>query len=244
MTIEISIKTDKFHDKQKHGNVFPDLRSSPVDNIGQADDQRLASMFASDTDSFFNRTNNDILNVSIAMLSGTDHYNLNSENDLLSADQVDPAISRLQDELDTLSGIPNDQLSAADQAQIVFLQRKINSINQKVLSQEELATAGFPDANIDEANNFNPDFGADSISWRYAPSASPSRASVQDNVTNASKHPNLSYPFNIVNNDGTINYNKNESFVTDITATNNFGSNDTGANRSKPDIVTVLSKYN
>lgn len=244
MAIEISIKTDKIHDKQKHGNVFPDLRSSPTNDIGQADDQRLASMFASDVDSFFNRTNNDILNVSIAMLSGTDYYNLNDQNDLLSANQVNPAISRLQGELDTLNAIPNNQLSAADQAQIVFLQQKINSINQKVLSQEELNDAGFIDANINEANNFNPDFGAGSISWRYSPNASASRALSQDNVTNASKHPNLSYPFNIVNNNGTINYDKNESFNSDITATDNFGSNDTGANRTRPDIVKVLSKYN
>ena len=244
MTIDINIRIDTT-EKEKHGNVFPELRAAPGEDMGQADDQRLNSMFGTDNDSFFNTTTNDAISVALSMMSGTEHYNLDLENDMITFGEVNSLISSLNQQIRDLDKA--NPTSAEVELRNQLIQKK-----SKIMQNINLADETYGELNqndLTEDDNYNPDFSQNSIAWRYKKESfdANNKAGRQDNITISSKYPNLNYPMNIINQDsGSLNYDKDTAYPADIRANGNslWGSNQpTNQNKVNSDLYNLIRKY-
>jgi hypothetical protein len=242
MTIDIPIRTSNNNDKEKHGNVFPSLRVSPAnpgEEMGQADDARLNALFGTEEDSFFNRFTNSLGLVAVAALSGQDHYRMGGENDTFVYDGNSAMASKLASDL----RIAN---SNRDAEKVRIINLKIAKLKESTFQEDETQTEFNPN-NPAEDENFNPDFSASSVSWRYTDTSSNrlnDKSKHNDNV-GENKYPNLSYPMIATSSDtGNINLEQNVDYNDDQPENNNFGSNtQTRHDKNVTDMFRILNRY-
>lgn len=246
-TISISIKNNKLSDKEKHGIVYPELRSAPAigDTLGNANDQNLNKMFGSEVSSFYNRDRNSIASVALSYFSGMEHYNL-GENDLFSIDpESNPLIIRLRQKKDD---IDQDNILTDEQKEEYksIIDKQISEILLSVNDNNEESLGDRIDAEgntLPEEDNFNPDFAESTIRWRYISSDVDLNRST-DGVSGRS-HPNISFPMHAINNDtGVFNLETSIAAPAVSGKDNNFGTGrGQDLSREAADINKVVQKY-
>ena len=241
MSIDIPIRTSNNNDKEKNGNVFPSLRVSPNpgEEMGQADDARLNALFGTEDDSFFNRSTNSLGLVAVAALSGQDHYKMGLANDTFVYDGNSAMASKLANER-LIASLNGD----AEKVRIIDL--KIAKLQESTFQEDETRTE-FDPLNPAEDENFNPDFSASSVSWRYTDTSTNrlnDRSINNDNVGEY-KYPNLSYPMIATSSDtGNINLEQDVDYIDDQPENNNFGSNtQTRHDKNVTDMFRILNRY-
>jgi len=241
MSIDIPIRTSNNNDKEKHGNVFPSLRVSPNpgEEMGQADDARLNALFGTEDDSFFNQSTNSLGLVAVAALSGQDHYKMGTANDTFVYHGNSSMVNNLIQQRDSA----NDN---GDAEKVRIINLKIAKLQESTFQEDETRTE-FDPQNPAEDENFNPDFSASSVSWRYADTSTNrlnDKSKNNDNV-GENKYPNLSYPMIATSSDtGNINLEQDVSYNDDQPENNNFGSNtQTRHDKNVTDMFRILNRY-
>lgn len=254
MTFNISkpIRNSNINDNQKHGTIYPDLRSSPAvgSEKGNANDQNLNKIFGTEESSFFNNKVNSTATVALSYFSGLQGYNKNPANDLIDGTgAVADIVVKLTQEISVIEGDASLTQPEKD-TQISYIQAKIDKISLNINDANEepevLDAQGNPE---NEENNFNPDFGLSSIRWRYSTAAeNPPINRSSDGINSATKYPNIAFPLTAVASDtGIVNLEANSSAPSIVPVTNNYQSDIDVALRaapgSKADITKIMSRY-
>ena len=253
MTFNISkpIRNSNINDNQKHGTIYPDLRSSPAagSEKGNANDQNLNKIFGTEESSFFNNKVNSTATVALSYFSGLQGYNKNPANDLIDGTgAVADIVVKLTQEISEIEGEASLSRQEKD-TQISYIQAKIDKISLNINDANEepvvLDDQGSPE---NEENNFNPDFGLSSIRWRYSTGAENHANRSDDGITSATKYPNIAFPLAAVASDtGIVNLEANSSAPSIVPVTNNYQTDINVALRAVPgsnaDITKIMSRY-
>lgn len=241
MTIDIAIRTNNINDKEKHGSVFPSLRASPKagEEMGQADDTRLNTLFGSDENSFFNTDTNSLGLVAVAALSGQDHYKMGTANDTFVYHGNSSMVINLIQQRDSAN-------ANGDAEKVRIIDLKIAKLRESTYREDETEIEFNPNNTLED-ENFNPDFSASSVSWRYVDTSANrlnDRSKDNDNV-GSEYYPNLSYPMIATSSDtGNINLEQDVDYIDDQPENNNFGSNtQTRHDKNVTDMFRILNRY-
>ena len=172
-----------------------------------------------------------------------EHYNL-GVNDLFS---INPLNNSLIASLEQKKREIDLDASLTDEQKEEYKLPIDNQINEILLSvndnNEELEVIDADGDVLPEEDNFNPDFAASTIRWRYN----------KDDITNdrskdgvfGKSHPNISFPMHAINNDdGVFDLEKQISAPAISEKTNNFGTGrGQDLSREAADITKVVQKY-
>lgn len=247
LSISKSLRTDNIVDNQKHGDIYPELRSAPVSGkeLGNANDQNLNKIFGSEEDSFFNTKVNSTASVALSYFSGLQHYDKNVANDLIALTDVSALTSKLDNDISVI----NSDVSLTDEEkaiQISLINDQLNKILLSVNDANEQLTeidSGTGDT-IEGEDNFNPDFGAASIRWRYSESGELPLNRSNDGINNRG-YPNIAFPMKAIDSDlGIVDLEAASDAPAIVPTINNYHSGDDAAlPKNNADIRRIMNRY-